>query len=163
MKRNVSSQISVHIFNNVFKIRLSKSKKLISGICAIILSIFFLYAGIHVLHYRHFFEWQLSGNDFLKNYLNLIIWVLPIFELILSLVLLIPRTRILGFYLSFFLLLGITSIIFVLQHFFASGPCVCLGIFPSLSWLQQSIINIGFIIISISGACFIPSSKKSIS
>jgi hypothetical protein len=161
MKRNVSSEnIARYRFNNVFKTRLSNSKKLISNLCSIVLSVFFAYAGIYMLYYKHFFEWQLNDTVFLKNYTGVIVWIVPIFELIISLFLLVPRTRIVGFYLSFFLLLGILSIIFILQHFFERGPCVCIGIFPSLSWLQQNLITIGFIVISITGASLIPVNKK---
>jgi len=161
MKRDMLTSASTIRLPLLNKFTLSdKAKRITSFTCAALLALLFLYTGIEKLYHHKTFVLQLVDHPFFGNYPNLIAWLLPSLELILAAALLYPRTRLIGFYSSFALLLGFTVYIHILQHFFPRTPCNCGGVLPQLSWAQHKVFNAAFMLVAIIGACMLPEKKK---
>lgn len=76
-------------------------------------------------------------------------WAVPTLEIVVALLIAIPRTRLKGLYVALGLMLSFT--IYVLGIMFLSPytPCSCGGIITLLSWPQHLVFNIGLIIMAL--------------
>lgn len=75
--------------------------------------------------------------------------LLPVTELFLALLLLVPRTRLFGLTLSAMLLVAFTCYIIYMLGFYPKRPCNCGGVIAALSWTQHIFFNLFFIAITI--------------
>lgn len=78
-------------------------------------------------------------------------WVLPVFELVTTISLILPRLRLIGFGLS--TLLFICFIAYLSYFIFSKShlPCSCGGIIGYLNWPQHLMLNVIFLLISLWG------------
>nr|MBC7614376.1 hypothetical protein [Pseudopedobacter sp.] len=82
---------------------------------------------------------------------DILAYAIPILEIALVLLLLIPRYRKLALWLSIALLSAFTIYIILIKLFlFGRIPCSCGGIISGMSWTQHLIFNLFFLIISLS-------------
>lgn len=126
------------------------------AISAVMLLLFF-YTALSKLADHERFSDVLHSSALLSNYAGLIAWTLPVIELIIALLLVIPCTRLKGLYASFGLLILFTVYILWMIFFAAHLPCHCGGVISKLSWKQHVFFNLFFIALSIAG---IMSTKK---
>ncbi len=120
-------------------------------ICALLITLF-LYASVSKYIDMRKFEFDMHNQPFPVWLSNIIVKTLPPLEILISLFLLIDRTRLITLYVSLFLMTlftGYTGL--VLFHFFNRVPCACGGVIQHLSWKQHLILNTFFTIISIIG------------
>lgn len=128
-----------------------------ANIITALLIILFVYAGLIKLLDYQVFKHQLSRFPLIKDYAAGIAWRLPVFELILSYFLLWPKSRLLGLYISFLLLLSITVYIVMMLSGDYIIPCACSGVITFMSWTWHLWLNIIFLLLTITG---IRASKK---
>src|SRR5690606_19645424 len=78
----------------------------------------------------------------------IISWVVPTLEIVLALLIAIPKTRLNGYYGALGLMVAftiyVTGIVFISPY----APCSCGGIITLLSWPQHLIFNGGLIILA---------------
>lgn len=117
-------------------------------IISAILIILFLYTGISKLLSFNIFQIQLAESPLLKPYVGMVSTVVPITEIIISLLLLQKKTKRLGLYCSLTLLVLFTCYIIVMFTTYEHLPCTCGGIIQQLSWPAHLILNITLIIIT---------------
>ncbi|TWI77931.1 methylamine utilization protein MauE [Lacibacter cauensis] len=109
----------------------------------------FVYTGINKLYTIQEFRAVLSKSpllSFTASYLSLI---LPVFELLVSLLLLLPHTRTLGLFLSTMLMALFTAYIGYMILFTPKLPCSCGGILKDLNWSQHLLLNFALLLMSI--------------
>ncbi|WP_394370783.1 MauE/DoxX family redox-associated membrane protein [Chitinophaga rhizophila] len=127
------------------------SRKLLIDILSALLVFLFIYTGISKLLDYHTFRRQLGQSPFITSYASVIVWALPLGEIIIAGLLLYSRTRLLGFYLSFFLLSLFTFYLIAMLRLSYFIPCSCGGVLQHLSWDAHIVFNIVFVILSTIG------------
>jgi hypothetical protein len=127
------------------------SRKLLSDILSALLVFLFIYTGISKLLDYHTFRRQLGQSPFITLYAPVIVWALPLGEIIIAGLLLYTRTRLMGFYLSFFLLSLFTFYLVAMLRLSYFIPCSCGGVLQHLSWNAHIVFNIVFVILSTIG------------
>lgn len=116
----------------------------------------FTYASISKLLVYGTFKFQLSQSPFLSHYAGVIVWLVPLSELVICFLLMLKKTRLAGLYLSFGLMLAFTCYIYSILHFSSFIPCSCGGILSEMSWHQHLVFNIFFTVLALTGIIFYP-------
>jgi len=81
---------------------------------------------------------------------EILVWAVPLIELLTAMFLLFKRTRIAGILLSALLLFTFSIYIIVIKlNYFGFIPCSCGGILRSLNWTQHLLFNSFFLILSL--------------
>jgi hypothetical protein len=136
------------------------TRKLFIELPAVLLVALFTYAAISKLMQYDTFEYQLGQSPFVTGYAGLLAWSLPLFELLIAALLVIPGTRLTGFYLSYAMMLAFTIYIYAMLHYSYFVPCSCGGILSQMNWDQHFIFNIVFTLIEMAGIFGLPFKKK---
>jgi hypothetical protein len=113
----------------------------------------FTYAGLRKLVDLNMFVkevWCLAvfGSKFAIKWQFLI---LSCGELLVALLLILPRTRLIGWYSTFFLMVTINGLMFFMQQFAKVIPLYYGGIFPFISFIIQFTINIVILFFALIG------------
>ncbi|PYF76547.1 MauE/DoxX family redox-associated membrane protein [Pedobacter nutrimenti] len=114
----------------------------------------FLYTAVSKLMTFESFERVLGRSPLIGHYNTLIAWTIPIIEIVISGLLLIPLTKKHGMYLSFFLMLLFTVYLIYMILSGSQLPCHCGGVISSMSWKQHIVFNTGFIALAVTGLIF---------
>lgn len=124
---------------------------MIVEIISALLIFLFIYAALSKLLDFDKFKYQLSQSPFMTRFSGVAAWAIPLGELIVSVALIIKRIRIVGLYLSFFLMLLFTGYIFIMLKYSSYLPCSCGGVLSGMSWKQHFVFNLAFTGLSLSG------------
>ncbi|HEX6429732.1 MAG TPA: MauE/DoxX family redox-associated membrane protein [Niastella sp.] len=124
---------------------------IIEVICSLLI-ILFIYSSLSKLSDYELFTVQLSKSPFITSYANFVAWSIPAVEILISLMLVIKRTKLIGLYASFFLMSLFTAYLIIMLNFSYHIPCSCGGVLQYLSWNQHVVFNAFFIAISAVGA-----------
>lgn len=130
-------------------------KPFIDIICALLIFLF-IYTGISKLLDYHTFRRQLGQSPFITFYAPLLAWALPLGEIIIAGMLSFNRSRLVGLYLSFFLLCLFTFYLAAMLQLSYYIPCSCGGVLQALSWQAHIILNIVFILLTAAGTLLQP-------
>jgi uncharacterized membrane protein YphA (DoxX/SURF4 family) len=120
-------------------------KKTIVEVVIVLYTILFLYTGIAKLMDYSIFKEQIEDSPILTSIAKPIAIGLPWLEFLVVLLLLIPRWRLKGLYLSLGLMIAFTVYIIAIMLFDKTLPCSCGGIIQELSWTGHLIFNSVFI------------------
>lgn len=126
-------------------------KKITVEIISALLVALWAYAAISKLLDYGTFKFQLGRSPYVTNIAGFIAWFLPLTELTVATLLIITKTRLLGLYSSFFLMLMFTGYIYAMLHFSYYVPCSCGGILSKMSWNQHLLFNIAFTVLALIG------------
>lgn len=117
-------------------------------IISLLLTVLFLYAAINKLVIYNKFHAQLAESPYLSRFASFLVWAVPSIEIVIAVLLINYKTRLLGLYGSFFLMLFFTVYIYILLHFAPRLPCGCGGIIEKLNWNGHFYFNLFFTLIS---------------
>lgn len=126
-------------------------KKFLIQLAAAILIFLFLYTSLLKILQPVAFISKLSHLPLLNEMHKSLLWLLPISELMVVILLCFPRYRELGFLLGLTLLLFFTVYIIGLYIFADRMPCSCGGILENMSWPQHIAFNMVSMVISFWG------------
>src|ERR1700736_2279470 len=126
-------------------------KNTIVEIISALLVFLFIYAALSKLLDFDKFKYQLSQSPFITNISWFVVWAIPLGEILISICLLIKRTRVAGLYFSFFLMLLFTGYLFIMINYSSYLPCSCGGVLSNMSWKQHFMFNLAFTGLSLSG------------
>jgi Methylamine utilisation protein MauE len=113
-----------------------------SEIIAAVFILLFTYTALSKLFDLHNFEFTLNSSPLISRWSSTLAWTLPAIELIAAFLLLIPSTRLLGFYLSLVLMSLFTCYISFMLFYSSNPSCSCGCILRQLSWKDHWILNI---------------------
>lgn len=116
-----------------------------------LLLILFVYTGMNKLMDHEQFRMQLEKSPFVEQMATFITYTLPAGEILLALTLIIKKTRLLGLFLSFFLMALFTGYIWMMLNYAYDLPCSCGGILASMSWHTHLIFNAIFTMLAAIG------------
>jgi len=117
-------------------------------IASVALAALFSYAAYNKLIIYHTFVQQLSKSPVLHGFENIFGWLVPATEILITALLLVKRTRLIGLWSAFFLMVLFTAYAFVVPHFFRQMTCSCGGIISQLSWKGHFYMNLGFTVLA---------------
>lgn len=100
-----------------------------------------VYTSVHKILEFDKFSLDLSRSPFVEKWASIVSYALPTGELILVALLSIPRTRLLGMYLSLFTISLFTGYVYMMLEYAPDLPCTCGGIMEELSWEQHLFVN----------------------
>jgi len=113
----------------------------ITELIALLFVILFLYTGISKLMDYNVFREQIALSPLLAPIANWVAILLPVTEIIISVVLFIPRSRLIGLYASLVLMVLFTGYVVYILNYNEHLPCTCGGVLEALSWKQHLIFN----------------------
>lgn len=113
--------------------------------------ILFVYTAISKFLEFGLFKAQIGMSPVLAPVSTLVGWVVPLAEIIDSVMLLIPALRLKGLYLALAMMLSFTIYIILIMKLSAHLPCSCGGVIELLSWRDHLILNCAYILLAIAG------------
>jgi len=116
---------------------------------AALLAVMFFYAACSKLIDMPLTRFQMHGQVFPKNLADVLAWLVPLTELMITLSLLLSPTRLLGFYASLSLLLLFSIYIAItMSGAFGKIPCSCGGVLGNLGYWTHLVFNLGFMFLA---------------
>lgn len=108
-----------------------------------------LYTAISKLSDYNLTREQMALMPLLKPVAHIMTWLLPLTEIIIAILLFIPKTRLTGIKAATALMLSFTIYVTYMLIFFKDLPCSCGGFLDSLSWPQHLVFNGIFILLGL--------------
>lgn len=137
--------------------KISSNVKDVLGECIALLHIaLFIYAAANKILDFVNFQIQLAQSPLLSSFAESISYLVPAIEIIISFLLAFSKTRLVGLYGSFSLMVMFSVYIIIMTNFSPFVPCSCGGILEKMSWNQHLIFNIGFVILGFVGLMLYP-------
>jgi uncharacterized membrane protein YphA (DoxX/SURF4 family) len=125
--------------------------------------VLFMYAAASKVLQYDLFKAQIGKSPLIMHYVDWIAWMVPAMEVIISIMLLIPRLQLIALYASFSLMFMFTAYIAFILTFSPYVPCSCGGILNNMGWTEHLIFNIGFTLLAVAGiALYNRQNKKQI-
>lgn len=129
---------------------MQKAKTITVDIICILFILLFIYAAVSKLLDYENFKAQLGRSTLLSRFWNWI-WIVPTVEILIAILLPIPKTRLLGLYGSFSLMTMFTVYIIAILQFSEFIPCSCGGVLQKMSWTEHLWFNVIFILLAFTG------------
>ena len=119
----------------------------ISAVTRYLLIFLFTYAGISKLIDHDNFYTSILLSPVIRNQALIIVWFVPMAELLIVVLLLSNKYRQTGLFFSLLLMMIFTVYIVYMILFIRDLPCSCGGILKELSWSNHILFNSFFILI----------------
>ena len=129
----------------------STYKKILLEIICMLFVLLFVYAAVSKLLVFDEFKIQLGQSPVLTAYADWVAWTVPFIEIVFSLMLVIPKFRLLGLYASFTLMVMFTAYIIIILNFSDHVPCSCGGVLEQLGWTEHLIFNMAYVALAVIG------------
>lgn len=121
---------------------------IVYGIC-LGYALLFTYAAVSKFLDFENFKVQLGQSPLLSAFTAWLSWAVPISEIVFALLVLIDKTRTIGLFLCFFLMMLFSAYIFIILNYSESIPCSCGGILEEMGWIEHLWFNIGFVLLAV--------------
>ncbi|MDO5977062.1 MauE/DoxX family redox-associated membrane protein [Flavivirga jejuensis] len=138
----------------------SKYKNILLEFICFLYILLFIYAALSKLLVLDEFKIQIGQSPMFTSFAGIMGWVIPCLEILIALLLIIPRFKLLGLFASFNLMVMFTAYIFVILNFSDNVPCSCGGVIEKLGWTEHLIFNIVFVILAAIGILIINGQKN---
>ncbi|MGV3460264.1 MAG: DoxX family protein [Flavobacterium sp.] len=126
-------------------------KDTIVFIISLLYILLFVYAAVSKILDFENFQIQLGQSPMLSAYAGIISWMVPAFEIAISLALLYQRVRFFALLGAFILMIMFTTYIIIILNFSSFVPCSCGGVLEKMGWKEHLIFNIGFVLLALIG------------
>jgi len=122
-----------------------KTREIIMDIAVYLFIMLFMYTAASKLLTIKSFASTLAKSPLIGSLNFMVAWVIPIIEIIISIMLIFPSVRKTGMQASL-LLMTIFTIYLIYMVFSGSElPCHCGGVISTMTWQQHIWFNLGFI------------------
>jgi len=129
-------------------------KKIVLDIISFLFIVLFAYAAFSKLFEYELFRAQIGKSPMITQYAPFLAWAVPGVEILICILLLFPRTRLIGFYSSFTLMYLFTGYIFMMLTFSPYVPCSCGGVLSGMGWKEHLYFNAAFTLLAVAGIYF---------
>ena len=116
-----------------------------------LLILLFAYTAVSKILDNSSFRRVLNESPLIHNGAGILAWLLPATELLIVLLLFLPRYRLWGLWVSLGMLTVFTGYLFYMLFFASHLPCSCGGVLSSLSWKEHLVFNVVFMGINTGG------------
>ncbi len=128
---------------------MSKPKVIFTECVCAFLVLLFLYAALTKLLDYQKFAVQIGQSPVLAPFAGAVAWLVPLTEILLVALFLIPVYRLQALYGSFMLMALFTAYIASILSLSENIPCSCGGVLERLSWTQHLAFNAGTLVLII--------------
>ena len=132
------------------KVSAAIKKGILEVICLLYILLFVYAAVSKILDFENF-QVQLGQSPLLSAFAGSVSWGVPLVELVIALLLLVPRFRFIGLLAAFSLMVMFTTYIIIILNFSSFVPCSCGGILEKMGWTEHLIFNIVFVMLAAVG------------
>jgi hypothetical protein len=123
---------------------MNRNKIYFINLVAALFILLFTYTALSkFLDFRNF-QYTLGKSPLVGRYHTMIAWALPVGELITSVLLFMPRTKLAGLHVSLLLMSVFTLYIAYMLAFAPHLPCSCGGVIRWMNWKQHLVFNLFF-------------------
>jgi uncharacterized membrane protein YphA (DoxX/SURF4 family) len=143
-----SAITSKQIANNS---RIMKKREIIVEVICFLFILLFVYASISKLLEYEKFSVQIGQSPMLTGLAGSIPWLVITVELLVSILLMIPKFRLVALFGAFCLMTMFTTYIVAILNFSNYIPCSCGGILEKLGWTEHLVFNVAFIALAVLG------------
>lgn len=126
---------------------------IVETICLLFV-LLFVYAGASKLMDFENFKVQLGQSPLLSAFASWVSWLVPILEIGIALLLMIPRWRSMALLASLSLMVMFTTYIFIILNYSSFVPCSCGGILEKMSWRTHLVFNVVFVFFALLALVF---------
>lgn len=106
------------------------------------------------------FKVQLGQSPLLNAYAGIIVWIIPILEIVLAVALAINPLRKIGLLASMGLMVMFTVYIYLILNYSSYIPCSCGGILEKLDWNEHLYFNLAFALLAFLALIVSDANKK---
>lgn len=131
-----------------FKANMRLNKIALDVICFLYVLLFVYAAASKLLDFENF-QMQLGQSPLVSAFTLYLSWLIPLLELGISTLLIIPSTKRVGLTASFFLMVMFTVYIFIILNYSSFVPCSCGGILEKMNWTQHLVFNFVFLFLAL--------------
>lgn len=132
------------------------TRKIAVDIVVFLYILLLVYAALTKLMDYQKFVVQLGQSPILTQYANLLAVAVPLLELVISTLLIIPQARQAGLYGGFCLMVTFTTYIVLASRFSDYVPCSCGGVLEGMTWTQHLIFNVVFVLLGLAAIMLHP-------
>lgn len=125
-------------------------KSVLETISLLFILLFVYTAVSKFLDYENF-QVVIGQSPLLTRFAPILAIAVPVAEIIIALLLAIPRYRGAGLYASFAMMVLFTTYIIVLVTLSEKIPCSCGGVISRMTWVQHLYFNICFVLLAMLG------------
>jgi uncharacterized membrane protein YphA (DoxX/SURF4 family) len=126
-------------------------KKWIVEIICIAFALLFIYTAVSKLLDFEKFRAVIGQSPLITGFAAPLSILVPVSEIVIGAMVLIPRYRTKGLYASFAMMMMFTAYIIVLVTLSDQVPCSCGGVIAKMTWDQHLYFNIFFMILALVG------------
>ncbi len=126
-------------------------RKIAIEIIAFLFILLFTYASFNKLLDYQKFTIQIGQSPLLTGFGGSIPWMVITVELLVAVLLMIPRFRLFAFFGAFSLMVMFTAYIVAILNFSSYIPCSCGGVLENLGWREHLIFNSVFVMLGLIG------------
>jgi uncharacterized membrane protein YphA (DoxX/SURF4 family) len=127
-----------------FRFRITR-EVIVEIICFLFILLFVYAAASKLLDYQKF-RVQLGQSPMLTAFAGWVAWLVPAVEIIISVMLAVPRWRLPGLYAAFSLMVMFTAYIIAITQFSEYVTCSWGGVLQNMGWNQHLVLNVLFIV-----------------
>ena len=135
------------------KMQLNYKIIFIEIVCLLYILLFVYAACSKVLDFQNF-QVQLGQSPLLTAFAGWISVLVPSIELLICILLMIPKSRLAGLFLSYGLMILFSAYIFIILHYSSYVPCSCGGVLEKLNWNQHLLFNLIFVLLAVVAILF---------
>lgn len=125
-------------------------KAILETICLLFILLFVYTAVSKFLDYENF-RAVIGQSPLITKFAPVLAIVVPVAEIVIALLLVVPSWRRAGLYASFAMMVLFTAYIIVLVTMSERIPCSCGGVISRMTWKQHLYFNIVFVLLALSG------------
>ena len=123
-------------------------------IISLLYALLFVYAAMaKILDFENF-QIQLGQSPLLSVYAWWVSFAVPAVEILISILLCIPRFKNIGLFFALGLMVMFSAYIFLILNFSSFIPCSCGGILEKMSWKAHLVFNLFFVFLALVALLF---------
>ncbi len=119
-------------------------------ICLLFILLFIYASASKLMDFQHF-RIELGQSPLLSAFADQLSVIVPVIEIIICVLLLIPKFKPAGLLGAYGLMVMFTAYIFIILNYTSFVPCSCGGVLEKLGWKEHLVFNLFFVGLSIVG------------
>lgn len=125
----------------------TRHKIIVIEIISLLFVVLFVYAAIAKLADFQNFRAQLGQSPLISAYTGLLSIAVPVLEILIAVMLVIPKLRVIGLLSAVSLMILFTFYIVIILNLSSFVPCSCGGILENMGWREHLIFNVFFVLL----------------
>jgi len=123
-------------------------KKYLVDVLVFLFILLFVYAAVSKFIDFEEFQHQLGQSPLLGSYAHIVVWLVPLSELIVALMMIFKSTQRFAIFTFYTMMVMFTVYIVIILNFTSFIPCSCGGVLEELGWTEHLIFNLVFVLLA---------------